>query len=93
MKEDIFFDLTVLSGNWESINLNPTVIIYRDGDRYLLSVIHICETSQQAKPATYEIQTDEDGYYISYNLKTVRIYYDMKQDVLTLSTMGDYLRS
>jgi hypothetical protein len=44
MKEEKF-DLSVLVGNWESINLNPTIIIYRNGDGYLLSVIHINETS------------------------------------------------
>ena len=52
------FDLSVLVGNWESINLNQTIIIYRNGDSYLLSVIHINETSRQASPATYEIQED-----------------------------------
>jgi hypothetical protein len=49
------FNLDRLVGNWESINLNPTVIIYRNGDSYLLSVIHMNETSKQASPATYEI--------------------------------------
>jgi hypothetical protein len=35
MKEEIF-DLEMLVCNWESVNLNPTVIIYRNGDTYLL---------------------------------------------------------
>jgi hypothetical protein len=87
------FDLNVLVGNWESINLNPTVIIYPNGDSYLLSVIHINETSRQASPATYEIQEDEDGFFISYNLKRSAIGYDMKLDILTLSTLGDYMRN
>lgn len=93
MKEEIIFDLAVLCGNWESVNLHPTVIIYRDRENYLLSFIHMDETTKQAKPATYEIQADEEGYFISYNLKFVRIYYDRKLDVLTLSSMGDYLRN
>jgi hypothetical protein len=87
------FDLNVLSGNWESVNLNPTVIIYRDAERFMLSVIHINETSRQASPATYEIQEDEDGYFINYNLKRTTISYDPKQDVLNLSSLGDYLRN
>ncbi len=91
MKNKIF-DLKVLSGNWESINLNPTVIIYQDGERYLLSFIHINETSQQANPATYEILKDEDGFYINYNLKRASISYDKKQDILTIS-VGDYIRN
>jgi len=86
-------NLSILVGNWESINLNPTVIIYRNGNSYLLSVIHINETSRQASPATYEIQKDEDGFYINYNLKRTAISYDTKQDLLTISVLGDYMRN
>lgn len=98
MKEEKYtdnnlFDLSVLVGNWESISLNPTVIIYRNSDSYLLSVIHINETSRQASPATYEVQEDEDGFFISYNLKRSAIGYDIKLDLLTLSALGDYIRN
>ncbi len=86
-------NLDSLVGNWESINLNPTVIIYRNEDRYLLSVIHMNETSKQASPATYEIQEDEDGFFISDNLKRTAISYDMKLDILTISALGDYMRN
>lgn len=89
----ISFDLEILSGNWESVNLNPTIIIYRDGERYLLSIIHINEMSRQASPAIYEIQEDDDGYFINYNQKRAVISYDPKLDVLNLSTLGDYLRN
>lgn len=93
MKEEIIFDLSVLVGTWESVNLNPTVMIYRNGDTYLLSIIHINETSKQASPATYEIQEDEDGYFIIYNLKRTAICHDAKLDLLTLSALGDYMRN
>lgn len=86
-------DLSVLVGNWESINLNPTVIIYKNENSYLLSVIHMNETSRQASPTTYEIQKDEDGFFISYNLKRTAISYDLKLDILTLSALGDYIRN
>ncbi len=86
-------DLRVLVGNWESINLNPTIIIYRDDAQYLLSVIHMNETSKQANPATYEIQEDESGLFINYNLKRTAISYDVKLDLLTVSTFGDYIRN
>ncbi len=82
-----------LVGNWESINLNPTVIIYRNGDSYLLSVIHMNETNKQASPATYEIQEDKDGLFINYNLKRTTINYDTKLDILTISALGDYMRN
>lgn len=98
MKEEKYtdnelFDLSVLVGNWESVNLHPTVIIYRNGNTYLLSLIHINETSKQANPATYEIQEDEDGYFISYNLKRLSIDYDARLDMLKLSLLGDYMRN
>lgn len=87
------FNLDRLVGNWESINLNPTVIIYRDGNSYLLSIIHMNETSKQASPATYEIQEDEDGIFFNYNLRRTTIDYDAKLDILTISALGDYIRN
>ena len=86
-------NLDRLVGNWESINLNPTVIIYQSGKSYLLSVIHMNETSKQASPATYEIQEDEEGFFINYNLKRTAISYDIKLDILTISALGDYIRN
>lgn len=82
-----------LTGTWESVNLNPTVIIYRDGESYLLSIIHMNETSKQGSPATYEIQKDEDGFFFNYNLKRMTISYDAKLDILNLSLLGDYSRN
>ena len=94
MKEEKqLFDLSVLVGTWESVNLNPTVMIYRNGDSYLLSVIYMNETSKQASPATYEIQEDEDGFFINYSLKRTAVSYDAKLDLLTLSALGDYMRN
>ena len=93
MKEEILFDLRVLVGTWESVNLNPTVLIYKNGDSYLLSIIHMNETSKQASPATYEIQEDEDEFYINYNLKRMTVSYDTKLDMLTISALGDYIRN
>jgi hypothetical protein len=86
-------NLDRLVGNWESINLNPTVFIYRNGNSYLLSVIHMNEMSKQASPATYEIQEDEDGIFINYNLKRTATSYDTKLDILTISALGDYMRN
>ncbi|GHV48613.1 hypothetical protein FACS1894181_04840 [Bacteroidia bacterium] len=92
MKKQLF-NLDVLSGNWESVNLNPTVIIYKNGNTYLLSIIYINETSKQASPATYEIQRDGQGYFIRFNLKRTAIDYDAKTDTLSISSLGSYLRN
>ena len=86
-------NLSILIGNWESVNLNPTVIIYQNRNSHLLSIIHMNETSKQASPATYEIQEDENGLFINYSLKRTAISYDTKQDLLTISALGDYMRN
>lgn len=93
MKEEILSDLDVLIGNWESVNLHPTVMINKNKETYLLSIIYISETSQQAQPATYEILTDEIGYYIFCDFKKVSVTHDSKTDLLTLSSLGDYMRN
>ena len=87
------FNLDSLVGNWESINLNPTVIIYCNRSNYLLSIIYMNEMNKQASPATYEIQEDEDGFFINYNLKRTVVSYDTKLDILTISALGDYMRN
>ena len=65
-KEDYpSFNLFSIVGTWESINLNPTIIIYRSDKEYLLSIIYVSETTKQASPATYEIQQDGSQYFIT----------------------------
>ena len=88
-----YYDLTVLVGNWESVNLNPTVMIHRSGDNYQLSIIYMNETTRQASPSTYEIQKDDNGYFVSLNGKRTSVGYDAKLDTLTIATMGDYIRN
>lgn len=87
------FDLDILVGNWESINLNPTVMIHRNGENYQLSIIYMNEATKQASPSTYEIQKDENGYFMCFNGKRVSIIYNPRLDILTISTLGDYMRN
>lgn len=87
------FDLDRLVGNWESINLNPTVMINRNGESHQLSVIYMNEATKQASPATYEIQEDEQGYFVYLNGKRTSIIYCQRLDMLTIATMGDYMRN
>ncbi len=76
-----------------SINLNPTVIIYRSDKEYLLSIIYVSETTKQASPATYEIQQDGSQYFITTASKRLYIDYDPAKDVLNISSLGHYLRN
>ena len=93
-KEDYpSFNLFSIVGTWESIDLNPTVIIYRNDNDYLLSIIYVSETTKQASPATYEIQKEDSLYFIAPAPKRIYIDYDPAKDVLNLSSLGDYLRN
>lgn len=87
------FNLFSIVGTWESVNLNPTVIIYRNDKEYLLSIIYVSETTKQASPATYEIQQDGNHYFIAIASKRLYIDYDSAKDVLSISSLGDYLRN
>ena len=65
-KEDYpSFNLFFIVGTWESVNLNPTVIIYWSDKEYLFSIIYVSETTKQASPATYEIKQDGSQYFIA----------------------------
>lgn len=93
-KEDYpSFNLFSIVGTWESINLNPTVIIYRNDKDYLLSIIYVSETTKQASPTTYEIQKEGSLYFIAPAPERIYIDYDPVKDVLNLSSLGDYQRN
>ena len=87
------FNLYSIVGTWESVNLNPTVIIYRNDKEYLLSIIYVSETTKQASPATYEIQKEGSLYFITSASKRLYVDYDPAKDVLSISSLGDYLRN
>ena len=93
-KEDYpSFNLFSIVGTWESINLNPTVIIYRSEKDYLLSIIYVSDTTKQASPDTYEIQKYGSRYFIAIVSKRLYIDYDPAKDVLSISSLGNYLRN
>ena len=93
-KEDYpSFNLFSIVGTWESINLNPTVIIYRNDKDYPLSIIYVSETTKQASPATYEIQQDGSQYFIGIASKRLYVDYDPPKDIVSISSLGDYLRN
>lgn len=81
-----------MCGVWESINLNPSLIIYRDHSKYLLSIIHIA-SSGQASPSTYEVQSDENGYFITPCGRRTALSHDHLRDELSLDGYGCYMRN
>ena len=93
-KEDYpSFNLFSIVGTWDRVLLNSTVIIYRNDKEYHLSIIYVSETTKQASPATYEIQQDGSQYFIATASKRIYIDYDSAKDVLSISSLGDYLRN
>ena len=81
-----------LCGCWYSLNLNPTLLIYKDHSKYLLSILHITP-SGQASPKTYEIKNENDSFYsIRCNGVYEKLSYEKSSDELFLGGNGSYLR-
>lgn len=54
---------------------------------------YVSETTKQASPATYEIQQDGSQYFIAIASKRLYVDYDSAKDILSISSLGDYLRN
>jgi hypothetical protein len=81
-------------GVWESVNLNPTVIITHNcNGKYWIIFLHMNEHSKQASPAIFEVEQDKIGIFISSTKKRIEIKYDSLSDTLSLSNFGDYMRN
>ena len=68
-------------------------MIHRNGENHQLSIIYMNEATKQASPSTYEIQEDEQGYFVYLNGKRSSLTYCQRLDMLTIATMGDYMRN
>lgn len=86
------FKLSAIVGTWESLNLHPTVMIYQSKKKFLLSMLHVSDNGQ-AQPATYEIQKEDNRYFIVSAFKRLYIGYNKVKDSLSISYYGEYLRN
>lgn len=86
------FTLPAIVGTWESLNIHPTVMIYQSGKKYLLSMLHVSDNGQ-AKPAVYEIQKEDNRYFIVEAFKRLYIGYDAVKDSISIFYYGEYLRN
>ena len=86
------FKLSAIVGIWESLNLHPTVMIYQSKKKYFLSMLHVSDNGQ-AKPAVYEIQKEDNRYFIVEGFKRLYISYDVVKDSISISYYGEYLRN
>ena len=55
-------------------------------------MLHVSDNGQ-AQPATYEIQKEDDRYFIVSAFKRLHIGYDKVKDCLSISYYGEYLRN
>lgn len=86
------FRLSAIVGTWESLNLHPTVLIYQHKRMYILSMLHVSDNGQ-VSPATYEIQKENNRYFIMSAFKRLHISYQANKDMLSISLYGDYQRN
>ena len=86
------FTLPAIVGTWESLNLHPTVMIYQSKKKYFLSMLHVSDNGQ-AKPAVYEIQKEDNRYFIVEAFKRLYIGYDAVKDSISIFYYGEYLRN
>ena len=86
------FTLPAIVGTWESLNLHPTVMIYPSKKKYFLSMLHVSDNGQ-AKPAVYEIQKEDNRYFIVEAFKRLYIGYDAVKDSISIFYYGEYLRN
>ena len=86
------FTLPAIVGTWESLNLHPTIMIYQSKKKYFLSMLHVSDNGQ-AKPAVYEIQKEDNRYFIVEAFKRLYIGYDAVKDSISIFYYGEYLRN
>ena len=55
-------------------------------------MLHVSDNGQ-AKPAVYEIQKEDNRYFIVEGFKRLYISYDVVKDSISISYYGEYLRN
>ena len=75
-----------------SVIVGITVMIYQSKKKYFLSMLHVSDNGQ-AKPAVYEIQKEDNRYFIVEAFKRLYIGYDAVKDSISIFYYGEYLRN
>lgn len=80
-------------GAWESVNGNPDVYIFQgyDGNYYLLAYCYDRE-SERGGFSCYDVEVDEDGYYISMGMKYCRLAAESLPFGLHIMGWGSYIK-
>lgn len=89
-----FLNLSFLEGVWESVNHNPTIIIYRHySGKYHFGFVFINDLTNQATLSLYELEKDEKGFYLGVSVNYKRLSIDAKTPKITISGLGDYYKN
>ena len=80
-------------GAWESINGNPDVYIFQgyDGNYYLLAYYYDKE-SERGNFSCYDVNSDEDGWYIRIGMKYYRLMSESLPYGLHITSWGNYMK-
>ena len=85
-------DLGKLCGNWVSVGRKPDVLIFKDGERYKVTVFKKSGVSRKLKPETFLLVEENGNLFINAGYR-IDIAYNEATDVLTFSPNGDYMRA
>jgi len=95
MKEEYQLDnLSSWLGGWESVNGNPDVYIFQSysGNYYLLTYSYDKE-SERGNFSCYDIDSDEDGFYIRMGMKRSKIESEESPYGLYIEDWGSYMKN
>ena len=84
-------NLSKLCGNWESVSGKPDVLIFKEGERYKLTLFKKSGVTRKVKPETYLIVEENDNLFINTGFR-IYMAYNEATDVLIFSPNGDYTR-
>ena len=85
-------DLGKLCGNWVSVGRKPDVLIFKEGERYKVTVFKKSGISRKLKPETFLLVEENGNLFINAGYR-IDIAYNEVTDVLTFSPNGDYMRA
>ena len=81
-----------ICGNWESAEGKPDVLVYKEGDRFKVTLFRRTGVRRRLKPQTYLLQREADGNLYMNTGFRIDVAYNEETDVLTFSPNGDYIR-
>ena len=86
--------LSSLQGGWESVNGNPDVFIFQRHDgNYCLLAYSYDKDYERGSFTCYEIDSDENGCYISMGMKDCRLIPEESPYTLYISGWGNYMKN